>query len=74
MGSNFNSIKAAAVAVFAVVYAVIYAASNVSVSINHDKIPPISFAIIFCPFFKIMHVDKKTVFQKNFVLYILFGT
>ncbi len=50
MGSYFDSVKAAAVAVFAVMNAVVDITSNVSVSF-HNQIPPIRFVIILCLFF-----------------------
>lgn len=47
VAAHFDVIKAAAVAVFAVIYAVVYVASDVSVCI-HNKKPPFCFDYIFC--------------------------
>ena len=56
MAADFNVIKAAAVAVFAVISTVVYITANVSVSF-HNKKPPFCFAFIFTA--KTLFIPKK---------------
>lgn len=56
MAANLDVVKAAAIAVFAVICTVVYITANVSVSF-HNKKPPFCFAFIFTA--KTLFIPKK---------------
>ncbi len=60
VAADFNVIKAAAVAVFAVVCAVVNIAADVSVCI-HNKKPPFVLILFF--------TEEKVLFRKNVLFY-----
>ena len=54
MGSDFNFVKSAVIAVSAVMDAVVYAAADFFVGFAHKKITSLNFLILLFPFFKVL--------------------